>query len=109
MDELDVDGLRAEIEAQHGTIYKFCKVTALNKSTVYMVLAGTYPGDSARQAARIRAALAGDSPWADRVRQALEHVACSRCRKRRTCDRTPCARLFDAQARAVLDAFSQMR
>ncbi|MBU1002771.1 MAG: hypothetical protein KKE73_09635 [Proteobacteria bacterium] len=108
MDEQEQAGLRAEIEEQHETVYRFCKISGLNKSTVYMVLSGRYPGDMARQAGRIRAALAGDSPRAEKIRTVIQREACALCKKRRACDGSPCARIFDAQAQAVMKTISQI-
>lgn len=98
----ELEALKAEIEEKFGTVYRFCRSTGLNKSTVYMALNGSYPGNTVRQAKRIRAALDDDSPK-DRVRQILEREACARCRKRRTCDHRACARLFDAMTKAVME------
>ncbi|MGE4552852.1 MAG: hypothetical protein AB7D57_07050 [Desulfovibrionaceae bacterium] len=111
MSPADLAALRRDIEGRFGTVHRFCRAMAgrLNRSTVYMVLAGTYPGDRERQADRIRRALDGPD---DQVRReeamfhAIKTVACGRCLVTRACGR--CDELFRAQARAARAALAAM-
>jgi hypothetical protein len=97
----ELAGLRAEIESHFRSIHAFCRQRpTLNKATVYMVLAGTYPGNTPRQAERIRRALSGRDAET-RIFEAIKRVACARCTVSGKCNR--CDALFRAQAKAVLD------
>ena len=54
------ESLRAQVLDRYISVHAFCVAhPELKRSTVYMVLAGRYPGRTEKQAARIRAALAG--------------------------------------------------
>jgi hypothetical protein len=91
--------------ARYGTVHRFCRrhKGRLNRSTVYMVLAGTYPGSKAAQALRIAEALGLAQGQEARVLAAIKGVACARCSvKARPCGR--CDELFKAQAAAALHA-----
>jgi hypothetical protein len=99
--EPDIASLRCEIEGRYRTIHAFCRAAkGLNRATVYMVLAGRYPGDVERQAARIRDALNGQTGLEAKAFRAIKSVACARCDEQRPCSR--CDELFRDQARAVL-------
>lgn len=102
------EALAGEIAAVYGTPYRFIKSTGIGRSTVYQVLAGTYPGDVARQVRRIRAALAGKGDLAVEVLRAIRRVHCGRCAVRETALCQRCAGLQDDLAAAVLDVFSQL-
>ena len=59
----DVSSLRARILASYVSVHAFCRAhPELKRATVYMVLAGTYPGRIDTQVAKIRAALSGAAP-----------------------------------------------
>ncbi len=103
----NVETLRAEIQARFGTVYRFCKCSELNKSTVYMVLSGTYPGNTEQQTARIRAVLDGELDQAEAVFRAIKTVACRRCTRQGLC--SLCDQLFRDQAAAVIQLNSQDR
>jgi len=99
--------LRRAICARYGTVHRFCRrhKGRLNRSTVYMVLAGTYPGSRAAQALRIAEALGLAQGQEARVLAAIKGVACVRCSvKARPCGR--CDELFKAQAASVSLVFS---
>ena len=103
------EALRAAILARHRSIYAYCKATGITKSVVLQVLAGRYPGNIVRQAARIRAALAetppagpsAEPPTLTAIHAALERVACARCRRtdKRRCK--SCRTLWERQAAEV--------
>ncbi|UJX42989.1 hypothetical protein K9F62_10045 [Desulfovibrio sp. JY] len=103
------EALRAAILARHRSIYAYCKATGITKSIVLQILAGRYPGNVARQTARIRAALADtppteatpEPPSLTAVYEALERVACARCRvtDKRRCK--SCRALWERQAAEV--------
>ena len=103
------EALRAAILARHRSIYAYCKATGITKSVVLQLLAGRYPGNVARQTARIQAALVATppaSPGAEppsqlAIYETLEHVACARCRQtdKRRCK--GCRTLWERQAAAV--------
>jgi len=97
-----------QIQETYGTPYKFIKATGIGKTTVYQVLAGTYPGDVQRQAKRIRVALAGKGDLAAEVKRAIVRVQCGRCVVKDTGFCRRCAGLFDELAAAVMDVFSQL-
>lgn len=98
----DVRRLEAEIKAQHGTVYQFCKASGLPRSTTSEVLRGVYRGNAEAQLARIRAALLRQNPVHGRTMQALKRVACARCSRSGPC--SLCDSLFADQAHAVLSA-----
>lgn len=96
----DIAALRREIVGKYRTVHRFCREArqALNRSTVYMVLAGKYGGNVSRQMARIREVLDGGGVEG-RIFMAIKRVACGRCATRGRCAR--CDDLFLAQARAA--------
>lgn len=104
MSEADIAVLRREITARFRTVHQFCRRMrgTLNRATVYMLLAGTYGGDVARQVRRVRAALEGRTGPEARVFQAIKETACGRCNVRGSCVR--CDELFRAQAKAAVEA-----
>ncbi|HML52881.1 MAG TPA: hypothetical protein PKC79_02180 [Solidesulfovibrio magneticus] len=103
------EALRAAILARHRSIYAYCKATGITKSVVLQLLAGRYPGNVARQMARIRAALAdtppagsgAEPPSLTAIYAALERVGCTRCRRtdKRRCK--ACRVLWERQAAEV--------
>jgi hypothetical protein len=109
------EALRAAILARHRSIYAYCKATGITKSVVLQLLAGRYPGNVARQTARIRAALDETPSATDAPREmpsqaaifaALERVGCARCRAtdKRKC--RGCRTLWERQAAAVVGLFA---
>ncbi len=104
----ELAALRAAIERDYGSIHQFCRRRRdLNRSTVYMVLAGRYPGNVARQVRRIEAALAGGG-LEGAVMAAVKSVACAKCAVRRPgCAR--CDDLYRAQARAAVKAMEDLQ
>lgn len=106
MDDLDAEALRAAILQRHGSVHRFCRrhKGRLNRATVYMVLAGKYPGDVPRQERRIMEALGLAKGQEEQAMEAIKRVACARCAvQTRPCER--CDDLFRSQAVAVLRAF----
>ena len=98
------ENLRAEIVKVYGTIHRFCRRRdELNRPTVYMVLKGTYPGDTDKQIEKIRTALSGGDKR-ELVFKSIKSVACSKCSK--SCECNQCDKLFRDQAEAVLQNFS---
>lgn len=90
---MNVTELRAAVLARYRSIHAFCKAHAeLKRATVYLVLSGKYPGNTARQEAQIREAL-GDIPPAaspvppERIAEVLQACKCAHCRRpnRRGC------------------------
>lgn len=101
------EDLRAAVLARHRSIHAFCRVhPELKRATVYMVLAGSYPGNTARQEARIREALGetqGGTPWTsvfspERVAATLQACKCAHCRRP---DRRGCRGCRNQTAREV--------
>lgn len=100
---LNAQDLKAAILARHGSVHNFCRRHAgegagqLKRSTVYMVLAGRYPGKAAPQLAKIRAALEGREesslapalalPSPEALATALQSIRCKHCR---TLDKSRC-------------------
>ncbi|WP_291325291.1 hypothetical protein [Desulfovibrio sp. UCD-KL4C] len=100
----ELDGLRQAIVDKYGTVHHFCRRSPqLNRSTVYMVLNGNYPGNMAGQIKRIKQALADQDKSGD-VFQAIKTEACRRCAVTVPCNK--CDKMFKAQASAVLQIFS---
>ena len=102
----DLAALRAAVVARCGSLHKFCRVTGLCRSTVYLAFAGKYPGDTRRTRARIAAALSGldaTGPF-ERVYRAIETEACGGCRMANDFSCRQCRERFARQARAVLAA-----
>jgi len=96
--------LQAEIERRFGTVHRFCREhPELNRATVYMLLAGTYGGNTERQAERIRDAL-GDNRKEKQVFEAIKQAACARCHFGQPCSR--CDSLFKTQTDAAMKVFS---
>jgi hypothetical protein len=94
--------LKELIERQYVTVHRFCRRhQQLNRSTVYQVLRGNYPGNIEKQRERIMAALNGEDQEL-RVYEALKAVSCGRCSVTGSCDR--CKALFQEQTKAVLQA-----
>ncbi len=114
INEAELAGLRADIVARHGTVYRFWRRSkTLGKSLVYTVLNGKYSGNLERQAARIRQVLETGVDDSHRqfvseadVYRALEKAACALCRNRDGRKCRGCARLFAAQARKVMEVLS---
>lgn len=104
MPEPDIAALRREVVGRYRTVHAFCRANRhLNRSTVYMVLAGRYPGNLERQAGRILATLDGTTREAE-LFEAIKRAACERCDVSVPCGR--CDGLFQAQTRAAMDLFS---
>lgn len=103
-DELDL--IAREIEARYATVHQFCKLhRELNRSTVYMVLKGRYPGNMERQIGRLQEALQGVVSIEEKAFQAIRQIACDRCVvTAQECCR--CKKLFQDQARAVAAAIT---
>jgi len=96
--------LRTDIETRFGSVHRFCRLHPfLNRSTVYMVLAGNYGGDIEQQTQRIRDALEGQNDE-KRIMETIKATACARCSVSGKCNR--CDDLFRAQAKAVTQLFS---
>ena len=105
----DLAALKAAIEERHGSVHQFCRRRreSLNRSTVYMVLAGVYPGNVERQVRRIQAALAGGG-LEGAVMAAVKEAACATCAARRPgCNR--CDDLYRAQAQAAMAALEDLQ
>lgn len=86
------ESLRALVLARYISIHAFCVAhPELKRSTVYMVLAGHYPGRTEKQAVKIRAALARPleqdamSPAPGLTREetveTLQDIRCGHCRR----------------------------
>lgn len=106
-EDLDAETLRAAIVRRFGSVHQFCRrhKGRLNRATVYMVLAGKYPGDVPRQAQRIMEALGLAKGQEAQVMEAIKQVACQRCAvTARPCGR--CDDLFRSQAVAASRIFS---
>ena len=100
--------LKERIVARYGSIHAFCKGHGeLNRSTVYMVLSGRYPGRIERQAGRIEAVLADRGPEV-RVYQILREVACAGCKKMRGKRCKSCQDRMQAQAHRIAREFDHV-
>ena len=105
-ENLDAEALRAAIVRRYGSVHRFCRryKDKLNRATVYMILAGRYPGDVMRQTHRIMEALGLAKGQEEQAMEAIKLVACQRCSvTARPCGR--CDELFRSQAVAVTQVF----
>lgn len=102
------ESLRARVLDRWPTLHAFCRAhPELKRSTVYMVLAGQYPGNAEKQLERIALALdAGErevppAVTAEGMAEALQHIRCGQCRKygKRQCPR--CRTRTGMEARAL--------
>ena len=113
----DVGGLRARILASYVSVHAFCRAhPELKRATVYMVLAGTYPGRIDTQVAKIRAALSGAAPernpavplprvTGEDLTAALQEIRCAHCRR---LDRRECAACRAQTEREGKELFSRL-
>lgn len=102
--------VRIMIEERYGSVYRFTKAhPELSRSTVSMVIKGTYKGNIKRQLDRIVDVL-NNKAMDDKVFSAIKGAACSKCTSKIDC--AWCDEVFSAQARAVMKAienkFSQV-
>lgn len=109
--------LRAEIIAKYKSVHAFCKAhPELCRGTVYMLVSGSYPGDFNRQAAKARAALAGNPVKtadslpkyidADKMRDILQETRCQNCRR---LNRRECMACRDQTAREAVELARRLR
>lgn len=113
----DADGLRARILSSYVSVHAFCRAhPELKRATVYMVLAGTYPGRTDMQVAKIRAALSGAAPekntavpmprvTVEDLTAVLQEVRCAHCRR---LDRRECAACRAQTEREGKELFSRL-
>lgn len=100
----ELESLRAEIVQRFGTVHCFCrKNDQLNRSTVYMILNGNYPGNTEAQLKKIKLIL-NTEDQSQSVFKAIKGEACKRCAVHGKCSK--CDRLFKDQANAVMKIFS---
>ena len=103
----DIEAVRAAIVRRFGSVHRFCKAHKgrVNRATVYMLLAGSYPGAVERQVRKIREVLGQAQDTEQHVLEAIKGVACARCAvTTRPCER--CDGLFQAQAKAAVAAMT---
>lgn len=110
-----IAALHARVRDLYGTVHRFCKHTGLPRATVYQVLAGKYPGNVQRQVERITAVLDGrtlpSNMSVDSVQAMLEKISCDVCSRKGRCTRKKaqrCARVHEAQARAVTTLYQTL-
>lgn len=103
----ELERLRSEILTRYGSIHAFCRQhEILKRSTVYAVLSGSFRGEAREQMLRIREALNGpgpqaEKPTAEEIESVLQQTKCHGCRpvNRRKCQR--CRERTEQEARAV--------
>lgn len=85
---LHINALRNAIVTRYGSIHAFCRTySSLNRATVYQLLSGSYPGNVARQCARVRTVLENAPEQAkqlateDTVAAVLQACKCTHCRR----------------------------
>jgi hypothetical protein len=105
---LEADEVRRQVAVRFGSVHAFAKERpgGLARSTVYLVLSGSYSGNSQRQLERIRAALGEDGGG---IFDILKRVACRRCRKKRRRSRQceKCFALWREQEKAIAESWGQ--
>lgn len=114
------EALRATILERHRSVHAFCRAhPEVTRSTVYLVLAGRYPGRVDVQAARIRAALAApaiqdgtppvlfpsESHTRTDVQEALQSIRCNHCR---LLDKARCRECRTQTAREAAELFAYL-
>jgi hypothetical protein len=110
----EIEKAAEAIRTRYGSPHAFCKAhPALNRTTVYQVLAGTYNGNIDKQLGRILAALeesantAHGLPTLTELETCIRDAACPRC----PLDTGPlckrCAPTHLLQAQAVLRLLTQ--
>lgn len=103
MTQEEREKVTAEVLRRFGSIYAFCRVAGLNRSTVWAVLKGKYYGNEERQGRRILQALGEQLGELEQIYHAIREVACGRCSvSNSSCNR--CERLFRDQADSVARA-----
>lgn len=90
-----MEELRAAVLKQYRSVHAFCRAhPELKRATVYLVLAGRYPGNSSRQEGRIYSALTGvqpertlDAVSAEEIAAVVQADKCNNCRRldKRSC------------------------
>ena len=103
-----LEDIRLAIRARYRSVYAFCRANPdLQRSTVYLILSGKYPGNTDRQAAKIQKALSGKIPAQNRpvinAQEAygvLQEAKCAYCRKldKRGCPECKTQTTREAQA-----------
>lgn len=92
-----LDKLREAVLARHRTVHAFCRAKPeLKRSTVYLLLAGKYPGNVDRQLAKIANVLTGEAEpeeprpaiTAGEAYTVLQEAKCAHCRR---LDKRACA------------------
>lgn len=115
----EVERLRAQVLARYASVHAFCRNhPELKRSTVYLVLAGRYPGRWDEQAALIRAALTGrkempkppapdsaEGVTREAVAETLQKIRCAHCRR---LDRRDCMACRDQTEREGKELFSRL-
>lgn len=111
----EVEELRARVLDRYASVHAFCRAhPELKRATVYLVLSGRYPGNRSVQAARIRAALAGERAaletsapkmTGEDVAEALRKIRCAHCRR---LDRRECRACRDQTEREGKDLAARL-
>lgn len=101
------EGLLETVRGRYGSVHAFCrKHNELCRSTIYLVLAGRYPGNAERQAERIKLAMARDDKNVLAIRDRLLAAACANCRIKKQKRRKRCPICLDvcmAQAKILIE------
>ena len=108
-----LEELRRQILAKYRTIHAFCRDNPeLKRSTVYLVLAGKYPGNSAKQIEKIQGILTGKQHNTEPSLQTalteleaytvLQETKCAHCRRldKRAC--SDCRMQAEREAQALV-------
>ena len=105
---MELDAVRQAMLARYRSAHAFCRShPELKRSTVYLALSGKYPGNVARQLAKIAGALSGMAPAQDRpaisaaeAYGVLQDAKCAHCRRldKRACPECRTQTTREAQA-----------
>ena len=115
----DVERLRGQVLDRYVSVHAFCRAhPELKRATVYLVLAGKYPGKWSAQAEKIRAALGEGTPeetpflpgvTRESLTENLQDIRCAHCRRLDRRDCTACRELTEREGKVLFVRLFQGR
>lgn len=111
---MSISEIKTEILNKYASVHAFCKAhKELSRASVYLVLAGKYPGNSGNQLKRIKAALAGKEERQkelppvsqEMMGEMLQAIRCSHCRR---LNRRECMACRDQTAKESTELFERL-
>lgn len=111
---MSISEIKTEILKKYVSVHAFCKAhKELSRASVYLVLAGKYPGNASNQIKRIQTALAGQEGLSkpqppvsqETMAEMLQAIRCSNCRR---LNRRECMACRDQTARESTELFERL-